>query len=247
VASVPAISSMVLIGSIVVALGELVTSLMPVYVRDVLDTDPAYTIYVVAPAGLGYLAGTITAPWMIKRFGTRRCGVVAFLVTAVGVMLFGFIDQVAPFLAPISPTRLFELFGADLNDKALAAGFIAIPANFGSTATGDAVQNYINARVPLVRQGAVFGMEEAIDNALSIIAILSLGAIATVFGSEVVFVVAPPLILAVVVWLFRSSMRRAGQDAPSHRAVVEELWAGPAGELEDAVTETSPPTVHSDQ
>src|SRR5215217_2892328 len=238
VISVPAIATIVLVGSIVVALGETVTSLMPIYVRDVLDTDPTYSIYVIAPAGLGYLAGTVTAPWMIKRFGVRRFGFAAFLVTAVGVMLFGLVDLVAPFLAPISPTRLFELFGADLNDKALAAGFIAMPANYGSTATSASVQNYINARVPLLRQGAVFGMEEVIDNALTIVTMLTLGTIATLFGSEIVFLIAPPLTLAVVVWLIRYSARRAGQEAPSRRAVVEELWVGPAAEQEDAVKDS---------
>jgi hypothetical protein len=225
---------MVLVGSIVVALGETVSSLIPVYVRDVLDADPAYTIYVFAPAGLGYLAGMFTAPWLIKQLGERRFGFAAFLIMAGGVMLFGLIDVVAPVLAPISPTRLFELLGADLNDKMLAAGFISMPANYGSTATGAAVQNYINARVPLERQGGVFGMEKVIDNALTIVAMLSLGTIATWLGSEVVFLVAPVVVFAVVVWLVRYSYRRAGESTPSPRAVVEELWAGSGEEAASA-------------
>ncbi len=102
---------------------------MPVYVRDVLDTDPVYSIYVVAPAGLGYLAGTVADPLGDQAIRGAAFRICVFLVTAVGVMLFGLVDWVAPFLAPFSPTRIFELFGADINDKALAAGFIAIPAN----------------------------------------------------------------------------------------------------------------------
>ncbi len=228
VTSVPAISTIILVGSIVVALAETVGSLIPVYVRDVLDTDPVYSIYVFAPAGLGYLAGMLTAPWLIKVLGERRFAFAAFGVMAIGVMLFGLVDYVAPFLAPISPTRIFELFGADLNDKMLAAGFISIPANYGSTATGAAVQNYVNVRVPLVNQGGVFGMEEVIDNALTIVAMVSLGVLATWLGSEIVFVIAPLAVLVVVIWLIRYSARQAGEAVPTSRAVVEELWGGPA-------------------
>ncbi len=227
IAARPPIALMILVGSMVVALIETVTSLMPVYVRDVLDMDPVYSIYVFAPAGLAYLVGMITAPWLISRFGERRFGFASFAVGAVGIMMLGFIDFLAPYLAPFSPTRIFELFGADLTDKMLAAGFISMPANFGSTATGAAVQNYVNSRVPLAQQGGVFGMEKVIDNALTVLAMLSLGLVATWLGSQVVFVVAPILVLIVVIYLVRYSYRLAGEADISDLEVVEELWSGP--------------------
>jgi MFS family permease len=220
------VATIILIGAVVVALGETVGTLIPVYVRDVLDADPANSVYIFAPAGLGYLAGALTAPWLINKYGERRVAGIAFGITTVGVMLFGMIDLVAPFLAPISPTRLFELFGADLNDKMLAAGFIAMPANYGSTATGAAVQNYVNRRLPLIVQGGVFGMEEVIENALTLVAVLGLGAVATLLGSKIVFLIAPAAVFAVVVGLFRYSFRKAGEAAPTTRAALEEIWRG---------------------
>jgi MFS family permease len=224
-----------------VALGETVSSLIPVYVRDVLDTDPAQSVYIFAPAGLGYLAGTVSAPWLMKKFGQRRVGFGAFLVTAIGVMMFGFVDALAPFLAPISPTRLFNFLpGVDLSDPVLAAGFIAMPANYGSTATSAAVQNFINARVPLINQGGVFGMEKVVDNILTIVAVLSMGALATAVGTQVVMVIVPLAVFLIVVWLIRYSVRTTGQAAPGPVAVVEELWSGPAGE--EAPTEVESAT-----
>ncbi|HEY7033923.1 MAG TPA: MFS transporter [Thermomicrobiales bacterium] len=224
-----AVATIILVGAVVYALGEAVGTLIPVYVRDVLDADPSWSIYIFAPAGLGYLAGAVSAPWLIHKYGERRVGSIALTITAVGVMLYGVIDLVAPFLAPISPCRLFELLGVDLSDKMLAAGFIAMPANYGSTATSAAVQNYINRRLPLITQGGVFGMERVIENALSLVAVLGLGAIATVLGSQVVFLVAPVAVFAVVVWLLRYSYRVAGQAEPT-REVLEELWGREAGE-----------------
>jgi MFS family permease len=222
------IATIVLVGAIVFALGETVNSLIPVYVRDVLDVNPSYSIYVFAPAGLGYLAGMLTAPWAIKKWGERRFGFGSLIVMSIGVMCFGFVNVLAPILGPISPTRIFNLFGADLSDAVLAAGFISMPANFGSTATSAAVQVFINARVPLINQGGVFGMEKVVENALTVVAMLVLGTAATVFGSQVVFVIAPVVVLSIVVWLIRYSFRTTGAGTPTSRAVVEELWEGPA-------------------
>jgi MFS family permease len=236
-----AISTIVLVGAMVYALGETVSSLIPLYVRDVLDTSPEYSIYIFAPAGLGYLAGMLTAPWAIKRWGERRFGFGAFLVMAVGVMCFGFVNQLAPILAPISPTRIFELFGANLSNAMLAAGFIAIPANYGSTAVGAAVQVFINARVALVNQGGVFGMEKVVENMLTVVAMLTLGTVATLVGSQIVFVVAPMAVLAIIIWLIRYSFRATGLEAPTSRAVVKELREGPDGVEEIGAIESVKP------
>jgi hypothetical protein len=237
VMSAQRVATIVLIGAVVVALGETLGSLIPVYVRDVLDADPTYAVFIFAPAGIGYLLGMFTAPWAIEKWGARHFGFAAFFITSVGIMLFGLVELVAPILGPLSPTRLFELLPhVDLSNETLAAGFIALPANYGSTATGAAVQVFINEKVPLERQGGVFGMEKVVENALTIVAILSLGLVATWLGSEVVFIVAPFVVLSVIVWLIRYSYRRAGEPVPSPRQVVEGLWEGPGREDEHVAT-----------
>jgi hypothetical protein len=167
---------------------------------------------------------------LIGKYGERRVGFLALIICSGGIMLFGAIDLVAPFLAPISPTQLFNLLpNVDLSEEMLAAGFIAMPANYGSTATGAAVQNYINRRLPLITQGGVFGMEKVIENILALVAVLGLGAIATAIGSQAVFLVAPVAVFAVVVWLLRYSFRRAGQQETTREA-LEEMWRGAGDE-----------------
>jgi MFS family permease len=214
------VASMMLVGIMVTALYEGFNTLLPRYVRDVLEEDPANSIYIFAPAGIGFLIGAIFSPWFIEKVGERRLATASFVLISVGLILFGLIDQVAGFFAPFNPLRLLGIFGIELSDRVLAAGVIAIPANFGSTAAGAAVQAYLNRWVPVVSQGATFGLQEVQKNALNIVTIVGLGAVASLTGPRFVFVVAPLVVAAPIVWLLRYSYRRESVPAPSARPAL---------------------------
>ncbi|MFN8679150.1 MAG: MFS transporter [Thermomicrobiales bacterium] len=217
------VGAMILVGSIVVALFDGLNTLMPVYVRDVLGTDPTNAVYILAPGGIGFMVGTVVGPWWMDRRGERALGVMALLLLSLGFVLFGFIDLVAPFLAPVSPLRLLELFGIALSPQIKAAGLISILTALGSTGAGAAVQTYVNRYVLLARQATTFGMQEVLDNALTLISVLALGALATVLGSRLVFIVAPPLIVLIVLWAIRTCFRVTAQDPPEARAILRAL------------------------
>lgn len=85
--------------------------------------------------------------------------------------------------------------------------------------TGAAVQTSVNRYVLLARQATTFGMEEVLDNALTLTAILGLGVLSALLGPRLVFVVAPLLIVAIVVWLIRISFRVTDQDPPEARGI----------------------------
>jgi MFS family permease len=205
------VATIILAGGIVVAMFEAFNTLMPVYIRDVLDADPANAVYIFAPAGIGFLIGTFATPWLMALIGERRLVLASLAIMCVSTFLFGIVESVAPILAPFSPLRIFEwLLDIDINDNILAASLIAVPANFGSTAAGAAVQVYINRRVPLVRQGATFGLQEVQENALTLVAVLTLGAIANVVGAQFVFMFAPFVAVGAVIWLLRYAFRQSG-------------------------------------
>jgi MFS family permease len=208
----------------VVALFDGMNTLMPVYVRDVLGADPTFTVYIMAPGGIGFLVGSALGPWLMDRKGERTLAISALMILVLSFVLFGLIDLVAPLLAPFSPLRLLGAFGIALTPPMQAAGMIAILTAFGSTATGAAVQTYINRNVILARQAATFGMQEVLDNALILFAVLALGMIATVFGSRVVFVAAPILVVAIVVGLIQMSFRLTDRDTPEARRIVQALF-----------------------
>ena len=217
------VGAMILVGGMVMAMFEAMNTLMPVYVRDILGANPTNTVYILAPGGIGFLAGTVLGPWFMDHRGERALGVVALAILSLGFALFGLIEVVAPFLAPISPLRLLRLFGIALSPQMEAAGVISIFTAFGSTAALAAVQTYINRYVLLARQASTFGMQEVLDNALILFAVLAFGAIATALGPRVVFIVAPPLIVAVVVWLIQICFRITARDSPQARAILSAL------------------------
>lgn len=217
------VGAMILVGSMVVALFDGINSLMPVYVRDVLGTDPTNAAYILAPGGIGFMAGTALGPWWMNRRGERAVGVMALAILSLGFVLFGLIDVVAPLLAPISPLRVLGLLGFALTPEIEAAGLISILTAFGSTGAGAAVQTYVNRYVLLARQATTFGMQEVLDNTLTLFAMLTLGALATAVGPRLVFIVAPPFIVFVVVGLIRIGFRITAQDPPQTRIILHAL------------------------
>lgn len=218
------VGAMILVGSMVFALFDGLNTLIPVYVRDVLNSDPTMSVYILAPGGIGFLAGSIIGPWLMDRKGERALAVMAIAILSLGFMLFGLVDQVAPILAPISPLRLLELVGIQLSPQIQAVGLISILTALGSTTAGAAVQTYVNRYVLLAKQAPTFGMQEVLDSALTLFAVLALGMIATVLGSRLVFIVAPPLIIAIVLYLIRVCFRVTAQDPPEARAILRALF-----------------------
>jgi MFS family permease len=202
-------AAMLTLGATVTALFEAASVMLPVYTSDVLGVDAASTVYIFAPAAIGFLLGVATVPWLIRWLGERRVTAIAVLITSIGMMAFGAVDQLAPLLAPLSPLRLLELFGIHLSDVVLAAGMLAIPTNFGSSVAAMGIQVFINRTVPAVGQGGVFGLQDTMKSALNILAVLAVGVAALVVPIQYVYVVTPPLVMLVVLRLIIVVSRRA--------------------------------------
>jgi len=222
----PAIASMILVGALVVALFESISSLQPVYVREVLHADPTLSVYIFAPAGIGFLIGTMISPFFMKLIGERWLTVISMLLIATAAILYGAIYHVTPYLAHWSPVGLLDRFGVHLSSLILAAGVIAVPMNLGSTAAGASVQAYINRIVPLPEQGSTFGMQEVIEQAFTVISLLLLGAIGTLTGTRIVFLVAPLVIIAIGTLFVRYSYHSTGAPPPGRGKAAGALIFG---------------------
>ncbi|MGI8485240.1 MAG: MFS transporter [Thermomicrobiales bacterium] len=222
----PAIASMILVGALVVALFESINSLQPVYVRDVLHADPTLSVYIFAPAGIGFLIGTLISPLFMKLIGERWLTVISMLLIASAAIAYGAIYHVAPVLALWSPAGLLQRYGIHLSNLILAAGVIAIPMNLGSTAAGASVQAYINRIVPLSEQGSTFGMQEVIEQAFTVILLLLLGAISMFAGTRIVFLVAPLVIIAIGTIFVRYSYHSTGTPPPGGGKAIAGLIFG---------------------
>lgn len=232
------VGSMMLLGGMCAALFEGFNSLIPLYIADVLHSDPANAVYIFAPAGIGYLVGAVWGPNFIRHFGERRMAVISLVCMTVGLMLFGVIDIVDGVFAAINPLRLLTVFGISMSSLVLAAGMIAVPANFGSTASGQTVQTYINRTVPVERQSGIFGLSSVQNNMLNLVTILSLGIVANIVGPQLVFLVAPLLIGLSMALFLRYSYRYEGRATPTRA----ERLAFFTEEDDAAATPTSQPS-----
>ena len=146
---------------------------------------------------------------------------------AVAMAMFGLIEQVTPWLAPLNPLRLLNEGAMGLEEPILAAGMIAVPAKFGAAAAAVSVQTYVNTRVPIAGQGTTFGIQATLQSGLGIVGTLGLGALADALGTRFVYLVAPALVTAGVIWLIRTSYRAGNEPAPSRRATLASLWKEP--------------------
>jgi MFS family permease len=224
-----------LLGIFCAALFEGFNSLIPVYVREVLDEDPANSVYIFAPAAIGYLIGAVGGPRLIHWLGERKLLIVSVALMAAGSMLLGSIDAVDTFFARISPLRLLEpIFDVDLSDAVLAAGVIAIPTNLGSTAASQAVQVYINKNVAVTTQGGMFGLQSVQQNGFNLAAVFLLGVVATLVGPQYIFFLAPFVVGAIVLLMVRYSLRHLTGERAKYGAGVEFLEGKPDAEEADA-------------
>jgi MFS family permease len=235
------VASMMLIGGMCGAMFEGFNSLIPLYVAEVLDSDPANAIYIFAPAAIGYIVGAVWGPALMHRFGERRLAIISLLCMVAGLALFGIIDAVATPFAAINPLRLLTVFGLTFSTLVLAAGMIAVPANFGSTSSGQAVQTYINRNVPVQQQGGIFGLNSVQNNALNLVTIMGLGIVAEIVGPQLVFLVAPLVIGMAMAWFLRYSYLSEGKAAPTLAERREFFTVDPdAPDAETSATDVEP-------
>ena len=219
-----ALASMVLVGALATGLFEGFNTLIPIYIRDVLDANPALAVFILAPGGLGAFLGTVAGPNLMQRRGERSVALLALALLTLSFALFGMIDQVAPIISQFSLLRLTSFIGLELNPKVEAAGMIAILTSFGSTGATAAVQAYINRFVFLERQASTFGMQNVIESAVSLLAVLVLGALASLVGSQAVFIFAPIFLTFALVLLIRFGLRATQVEHASTRVVLKDLF-----------------------
>ena len=237
------VASMILVGALSAALLHGVSALIPLYVRDVLDSDPTNSVYIFILSGVGFFVGAFISPKLIHSFGERRVAVWSFVLMAVSLTLFAFISQLATPLAFLSPLRLLNLFeGVDISDPVLAAGVISFPANLGSTMCLQAVQVYINRTVPQDQQGGIFGLQQVQENALSLVVVLLIGGIATITGPQYIFLIAPIVVGLMGIALIDYSVRHSSGKMPHLSQTIEFLTEDvPPQEIHDVGGKKAPP------
>src|SRR5436309_5879354 len=223
----PAVGTMIIFSTLAGTVNIVLQTLAPRYVEEVLNADAADTAYVFAPSALGIVAGLTAAPKVMRFVGERFSAIVGLVTAAACLFLLGMIGDVAEVIEPYNPMRITEYVGIDINERVRAAGLIALPLALGVSLTVISVQTYINRRVPLSYQGRVFSMQSALRNGAAIPPLLTLGAVASLVGTDSVLLVSPLILLGIGYGLVYFSFQFAGLTRPSHLEVMGSFWEEP--------------------
>lgn len=223
----PAVGTMIVVAVLGATVNQVLQTLGPSYVREVLGADPADAAYVFAPSAVGVVAALVLAPPIMRVRGERVAALFGLLVAASCLFLLGVVAGAGRVVDPINPLRLLEAFGIGLSVKLRTAGLLAVPLAFGVALATTSVQVYINRRVPIGYQGRVFAMQGVARSGASVVPLLVLGAAASRFGAEQVLLVSPLVLLALGYGLVYTSFRFAGLAPPSGLRVMETFWEEP--------------------
>jgi Na+/melibiose symporter-like transporter len=219
-----AVATMMFVAGLAGAASIVVQTLGPKYVSSVLGVDAANAVYVFAPTSFGLLAALAAAPLLVRIRGERIVALAGFAMTALVLLGLGLMDVIAGEFQAINPMRIFGVFGISMGEAMQTAGFLAIFLGFGLALTQISVQTYINRRVPVAYQGRTFALQSMLKNNLTIIPLLTLGALATAFSVEAVLIAAPFFLLAIALWLVRLSYVFGGEPIPARMDVVRTYW-----------------------
>lgn len=223
----PAVGTMVVVSVLAATVNVVLQTLAPQYVESVLDSDAANTAYVFAPSALGVVLALIAAPGMIAQMGERTPALLGLLLASICLFCLGIVDDVGRVIDQVNFVRLVGATGLDLSRKLRTAALLAMPLAFGVSLTAAAVQTYINRQVPLYLQGRTFAFQGAVRNGAAIAPLITMGALASLVGADVVLLASPFLLLIVGYALVFLSYRLSGVEAPSRLDVVGSFWEEP--------------------
>jgi MFS family permease len=165
-------------------LGLVVATLVPGFAERLLHVRAEDAVFVMAPAGIGMVAGTA----LLNRYGDRLdkhfLTNTGLFTVAVCLGLTGGMAFVTAWLTTGNPP-LIEL--PTLGDVSVLVPFVmglALIAGFGFVAIMVPAQTYLQERAPVELRGRVFAVQLMLSNFASIVPLLLLGGMADVIGVD---------------------------------------------------------------
>lgn len=205
-----AVVRLTLLGTVI----KIIVAVAPLLARNVLQIDPANTVYVMAPSAIGAVVGLLIAPPLARVLGGSRLGAWGFVVFSVGTILLAMAARIGDWLSD-RPHLLFDRIEeiTSVPDVVTVVMLAAMLLGLAFALTIVAVRALINERAPQEVQGRVFATQAAIADVISLLPLLAAGWIADVVGVRPVLFAAGALCLLLEVYLWRGGprVRRAEQ------------------------------------
>ena len=227
IANHPAVALIIILAVLAGTVSQVLTTLAPRYVEEVLRTDAANTAYVLLPSSAGVVAGLVAAPRIMRIRGERVAAMLGVLLGGSFLTLLGLIDAIAPVLDPVNPLRLLGVVGVETGERLRTASVLTIPLSFGVSLAAASAQTYINRRVPLKLQGRTFAIQSTLRSGAAIVPLVAFGGAATQIGTDRVLLLTPIILIAIGFLLVQASFRFAKRAPPSYLEVASTFWEEP--------------------
>jgi MFS family permease len=165
-------------------LGLVVATLVPGFAERLLEVRAEDAVFVMAPAGIGMVAGTALLNRWGERFDKHGLTNAGLLTVAVCLGLTGGIALVTEILTGGSPP-LIDLPGLGMvSVLVLPVMGLALVAGLGFVAIMVPAQTFLQERAPVELRGRVFAVQLMLSNFASIVPLLLLGGLADLIGVE---------------------------------------------------------------
>ncbi|HWO93495.1 MAG TPA: MFS transporter [Dehalococcoidia bacterium] len=188
-----AMSQLVLGSSLIL----LVVVLIPIYMGAVLDVGAENAAFVFAPAGLGAALGLRAIPRAATRYPHATRVAMGFGAVALAFLAISLVEPVG---ALLGQTTEYDPFSGDrqpgLGVMVGLTMVFSIPFGFGYAMANASAQTVLHDRAPEEMRGRYFATQIALANAISIPALLLLGAAADIVGVSPVIAILGAGILA---------------------------------------------------
>ena len=168
------------------ALILIIGMLAPGYVSRVLGIQADDAVYIMAPAGVGMLAGIATLPLLASRWPKDIIANVGIFTTASVFFLLGVVGQLGhlpgagllPGFGLVQPPAEFWMI--------LGVMVLALVLGYGYALVVASAQTLVQQRTPEELRGRVFATQFAFANAVAVVPLMFLGSLADLVGvSEV--------------------------------------------------------------
>jgi hypothetical protein len=165
-------------------LGLVVATLVPSFSEKLLRVHAEDAVFVMAPAGIGMVAGTFLINRYGDRFARHLLTVLGLSVVALMLLSLGGAALVVEALTGGSPP-LIDMPGMGLvSSLTPLVMFLALIAGVGFVAIMVPTQTYLQEHAPVELRGRVFGVLFMLNNLATIPPLLLLGGLADLIGVE---------------------------------------------------------------
>lgn len=169
------------IGSI---LGLVVATIVPGFAQKLLEVAPENAVFVMAPAGIGMVAGAAVLNRWGNRFDKHYLTNAGLMVVAAALGCVGLGAIAFRSVLGSNPPRVtMPLLGQVSSLTPVIMG-LALIAGFGFVAIMVPIQAYLQEHVPVDLRGRVFSIQLMLSNLATIVPLLVLGTLADLLGPD---------------------------------------------------------------